>query len=409
LLCGTPAAGYELASDSKPRWPFDRITYYVGQVVGVNPDGTNRIEPATRAQTRAVMRAMRSWSRSGVGWRLERVFTSAPTEADVLFELNPRSRFPRCQGLATQGFGFTQARVALRGSCGEGRLLSLIAAHELGHVLGLGDEPDTCAAMNQGYVRTRARVQPAECTDGNTGTRAIVRLDDRRGAHRLYRRWFSGLRRLCDPSGETPVFATNAPCRYSFDCRGVAGDHLIDETHDGVTDTRATEDLIIDDCRRRLRVRSLSPTGAEPHPSLMQPAGSVGRYTGLTSAATRVSFRVRGGFIRGLRLEAVYKCSDGTTPFSRPDPLRLLPDNHEVIGPFPPIRLGRRGFRTAFETPNETALYELEGRFTGRAWTGGFRALEGWGEVDERTVGPNPDGLFLCDTGRISFTARQAG
>jgi hypothetical protein len=410
VLFSAPAAAYEITPDAKPRWPFDLITYYVGQVASGNPDGSSRIEPATRAQTRAVARAMRSWTRAGVGWYLRRVDSAAPAEADVLFALNPRSRIPRCLALGPRAFGISQAFVGIRGRCGSGRLLSLIAAHELGHVLGLGDESNECAAMNQRYIRTPAGVQPAQCTGAESRPGSIIRTDDRRGARRLYRRPNSMPSRLCDPSGELPIFATNATCRYSFDCRGQAGDQLIDRNGDGVTDALATEDKMIELCRRRLLVRPLPDPRTDRARRPTQPPGSGGAYTGVTSAGTRISFGVGRGFIRTLRLGAVYECSDGTRFANRPDPLRLLATNHEELGPFPPIPLEPRGFRSTFETPNETAVYELEGRFSGDSWTGSLRALEGWGEVDRSRVAPDPDGLFICDTGQITFTAeRRAG
>ena len=254
MVAASPAGAYEIDPEAKPRWPFDKLTYVVAQTDGANPDGSTKYKDATPAQIRAVARGMRAWTRAGVGWWLERVDSRAEAEADILFLLNPRHRFRNCQGLGTRGFGFGQALVGLRGRCGRGQLLSLIAAHELGHVLGLGDENRECAVMNQGYSRLAGRIRPAKCTDPGAERGGLIRADDRRGARALYRREFAYARALCDPLDELPVLATNAPCRYTFDCRGKAGDQLIDDDGDGITEPEKTVDLMIRDCERRLRV-----------------------------------------------------------------------------------------------------------------------------------------------------------
>ena len=111
-------------------------------------------------------------------------------------------------------------------------------------------------------------------------------------------------------------------------------------------------------------------------------------------------------------------CSDGSRRFDREDPLWLRDDNDEELGPFPPIGLSPRGVRQAFETPNQTALYELESRFAEGVWSGTFRTIEGWEVENERIengrpviddTDPNPDGPFLCDTGPITFSAAKRG
>jgi hypothetical protein len=416
MLVASPAAAYEVDRDGKASWPFKEITYYVGQIAGSNPDASPRIVPAEPGRARAVARAMLAWTRADVGWRLRRVNTRAPAKADLLIELNPRSAFRRCQGLATKGFAFTQALIGIRGRCGRGQLLSLVAAHELGHVLGLGDESRQCAVMNQGYVRVAGRLRPAQCTRNSAEQGGLVWTDDRRGAQVLNRRRFSLPKGLCDPLDESPVGAADAFCRYTFDCRGVDGDHLVDGDGDGITDNVETEDQIIHQCRRMLRVSPLPLEGFDAR-SPRAPDGSRGQYSGLTSQGEPISFKVRGRYLRGLRLGVGYQCSDGTRRFARSDPLRLRDDGEEDLGPFPAIELSRRGLRQAFETPSQTALYELEGSYANGTWNGSFRAIEGWDAVNERVQNgqlfadfvPNPDGLFLCDTGTIAFTAPRRG
>jgi hypothetical protein len=84
-------------------------------------------------------------------------------------------------GVATVGYtpGFG-GHMRLQASCPEGTL-TMTAAHELGHVLGLGHEDRRCALMNSVFV-SRCRPQPLEwewyCSP--------PRDDDRRGALRLY-------------------------------------------------------------------------------------------------------------------------------------------------------------------------------------------------------------------------------
>ena len=205
LVAASTAGAYELDPQAKPRWPFDEITYYVGQVEGASDGGSNsRIVGATQAQRDAVSRGMRAWTRAGIGWQLKRVGSQSPAAADILFAINPRSKFTRCQGLAPRGFGFSQAFVGLRGKCGNGPLLSFIAAHELGHVLGLGDERRRCAVMNQRYIGTGRYVRPFHCPRPGPHSAHLVQKDDRSGARALYRRQFSASAGLCEPPDESP-------------------------------------------------------------------------------------------------------------------------------------------------------------------------------------------------------------
>ena len=189
---------------------------------------------------------------------------------------------------------------------------------------------------------------------------------------------------------------------------------MVDPDHDGDTDTLATEDQIIALCRRTLRALPLPLEGVDVPRTPRAPPGSRGEYSGLTSQGAEVRFQVRDERMRGFQLGVRYQCSDGTSPFRRGDPLRLKPDDEEELGPFPAMRLGPGRLQRAFETPSQTAVYELDGSFSGGVWSGAFRAIEGWTVVGELiepgriiTDGPDPDGGFLCDTGPITFTANR--
>ena len=168
LLALAPAAeAYRFAG---PRWPNETIS-----VANRAP----RYEGAVRA-------AVRAWNRAGVGVRFTRV--SDVRRARVVF------RYARgggggllgCEGIAGgTGAGyptpFAPMGVAVIRSCRSPVLRRLTAAHELGHVLGLGHEDRRCALMNStGNLRTRL---PFLCGPG-----PLIRRDDVRGARALYRR-----------------------------------------------------------------------------------------------------------------------------------------------------------------------------------------------------------------------------
>ena len=168
LLAFAPAAdAYRVAG---PRWPNETIS-----VANKAP----RYERAVRA-------AIKAWNRAKVGVRFTRV--SDPSRARVVF------RYSRgggggllgCEGIAGgTGAGyptpFVSMPVSVIRSCRSPALRKLTAAHELGHVLGLGHEDRRCALMNStGNLRTRL---PSHCGPG-----PLIRPDDKRGARALYRR-----------------------------------------------------------------------------------------------------------------------------------------------------------------------------------------------------------------------------
>ncbi len=143
-------------------WPGGRITYAV----------------TSKALQGPVRVAAQAWNRSGI--RVQ--FVEVPrSRAKVLIRpMRKRSCFGQI-GVATVGYtpGFG-GRMQLQASCPEGTL-TMTAAHELGHVLGLGHEDRRCSLMNSVFV-SRCRPQPLAwewfCSP--------PRDDDRRGALRLY-------------------------------------------------------------------------------------------------------------------------------------------------------------------------------------------------------------------------------
>lgn len=143
-------------------WPGGRITY---AVTAKSLQGPVRV-------------AARAWNRSGVRVKLVEVSRS---KAKVLIRPMRKGACFGQIGIATVGYtpGFG-GRMQLQASCPEGTL-TMTAAHELGHVLGLGHEDRRCALMNSVFV-SRCHPQPLEwewyCSP--------PRDDDRRGALRLY-------------------------------------------------------------------------------------------------------------------------------------------------------------------------------------------------------------------------------
>lgn len=158
LVLLVPAATAD-ARDGK-RWPSGTITY--------------REVPADAG----VRDAAAAWNRSGVRVRFERVRSSR--RAQVLVRVQRREG---CAGHAQLGYarGRQAQVVVLRCPRFD---QTLVTAHELGHVLGLGHEARACALMNP-VLLNGAPKQCAQPPAGQYRCRVFERHDLRRAA-RLY-------------------------------------------------------------------------------------------------------------------------------------------------------------------------------------------------------------------------------
>ena len=377
ILLASPgsASAFRLSSGGL-RWPFDTITYHVA-------DGR---------QAGPVNRAMRAWSRARVGWRFKRVRTRS--QADIAISVSLTRGRSICIGRGLTGFRFGQQQILIAGRCHDGGLLTLGAAHEVGHVLGLGEERRRCAVMNPNFTGRGRRVRPVGCPRGPAYWKSPVRVDDRRGARASARRRIGFHARLCDPSDEQPIVAHEPLCKYSYRCKGRAGLH-------GSQLAVSAETYIRRFCTRLLRVVSATPQAPPPPLGSGEASGS---FSGVTGQGQPIRFAARRNAVRGLRFNVRYTCTDGTTRFARPDVIDSLPDNLEHLGPFPTFRASDGRFRRSFEAESETALYHLSGSFGQGVWRGTLRVIEGISEANDQ---PDPDGAIICDTGTVSFTAHR--
>lgn len=134
------------------RWPGKTITYF---------DGSR--------DKAAVARAVAAWNRSGVGIRFVRTYSR--TRAQLVIR-NTRAVPGGCgTGYATLGYPGRgrQAQLGIlhaasprdQGCAWPGQ--TLVVAHELGHVLGLGHVDSRCSLMNSSHV---GGVAPRRCYGG---------------------------------------------------------------------------------------------------------------------------------------------------------------------------------------------------------------------------------------------------
>jgi hypothetical protein len=375
-------------------WPFPRITYFVAV-----PGPGLTVRPAPARIAGPVNGAFRAWNAARVGWDFARVRSSDRSTADVIVLVNLTRSETTCLGRSTRAFHFSQHIVGIRGPCIRNGVLGQIVSHEIGHVLGLGDERRACAVMNPGFLGSGPRARPSRCRAGPNYERRPIQADDRRGARALRLVPFRQAGYLCDPPPpDQPVNADDPDCKYSYDCRHASGDN-----HD--TQRDSVDDEIHRRCRRTLVV-SLVPA---VHHLGRGVAAAHGSYDGVTSQGKRVAFSVRRGLVRGLSFGIHLVCDDNNQAPNGSRPGR--PGGDEVIGPFPVFGTGRKGFMVVFEPGNSSTVYELSGTFYQGVWRGTIDVIEAyhdtpdWVQNGELQGFPDPDGEWVCDSGPVTFSA----
>jgi len=206
LATASPAAAYEL-DETKIPWPYDTITY------------------ADRSDHPfSVNAAVRGWNAADTGYRFVRA--SSVERANVVFFSDPTRRDDECSGRALQGYNLGQSFVALDGRC-DRYLMTLGAAHEIGHLLTLEHEDSECAVMNAGaYVgRGSPRLaRPVRCGRREHWRRPVL-ADDRAGARAAHALPYRFPASLCRPEGEPSSEAIRSEllCQRQYDCHGRSG------------------------------------------------------------------------------------------------------------------------------------------------------------------------------------------
>jgi hypothetical protein len=136
-------AAVTLALAASALMPAGASAYVVGGHAW--PGKTIRYYTAAGAYSGAVNRAARAWNRAAVGVRFA---ASSRANAAVVVLYGTE----RCGGLSPMGYGgrFQGTTVRLGAGCST-QLITLTAAHELGHVLGLDHENSKCARLNPSF------------------------------------------------------------------------------------------------------------------------------------------------------------------------------------------------------------------------------------------------------------------
>jgi hypothetical protein len=362
---------------------------------------------------------------------------TAPTSAGA---------FARCRGSSFYGYRInTQINVRIYGPCTDAGLITLAAAHEMGHVLGLQDSASGCSVMSTRFAGEYPRTRPGGCPAGRDYLANPVQGDDRAGALAVFRSRYTLPGSLCHPDDEQPLSANDVECKYFWDCRGVDGDN-VDQTLrlDVLTSlmiVRCPSELRLREVqtgraerRRRargaMRVRTRSARWARARAVARRAKRirgaararrrratgrrlqALGRYEGPTSQGLGIRLEATASHVRILSIGVEFSCADGSSRrFSRPHPLNpyLAPGDRvfdlEGLGPFPEVaRLSDGGFGQVFEDLSGFARYVLVGAPGLNVWAGNFRVIERW-STQGGYFAPDPEGSIVCDTGPQAFVA----
>ncbi len=168
----------------------------------------------------AIDRAVKAWNSAKVGIRFRR---TSIEHARVVFRYAKTRGRPNpwhCEGMAGMGYPgvLLQTNIFVVRDCASSELRTFTAAHELGHVLGLGHEDGRCSVMN--WIADRATSLGYRCGRPSAKRRRelvkrLVLADDRRGAVARYRDPFvrNDTYAGFDPAGGTRKFE-RAPMQF---------------------------------------------------------------------------------------------------------------------------------------------------------------------------------------------------
>ena len=167
--------------------PTGAVAYQIDEKVGADAGRVVTYHNTEPQHDWAVERAVRAWNRSGADVE----FTEAPRdEAELIFEATTQGLKGHAQstlrGDGVQRPGDSRISLPVAGANAREQRFSvaLIAAHELGHVLGLNHEDSQCATMNATITATA----PIRCDQppANQWRCGLLEDDDIAGAVKLY-------------------------------------------------------------------------------------------------------------------------------------------------------------------------------------------------------------------------------